>query len=465
MMLRRISGFLVLLLAFSLLVAWRCITPRVAISPRLPIPANHPSAQTSGASEGNPGSLSVGTGEPGPETGVWPCFRGPARNGIVTSPRITAWPEKGLQPLWKIKAGEGHAGVAIDSGRVFLLDYDESRKEDAIRCLSFTTGEEIWRYSYSVKIKRNHGMSRTVPAVAGDYVVTLGPKCHLCCLQAASGELVFKKDLVKEYGTRIPEWYAGQCPLIDDGRLILAPGGSCLMTAIELATGNTLWQTPNPEGWQMSHSSILAIDFEGERMYIWCSSDGAVGIRAADGALLWSLPEWKIKIATIPTPIEIGPGKILFTGGYNAGAAAYQLEHHEGGIRPAEVFRCDAKTYGSDQQTPVFHNGLVFAVIPGGKPACLTPDGKRQWIEEDYNFGLGPYLLFDDKMLILDDDHNKPGELTLFQIEPAGLKRLAGAKVIEGHDAWAPMAYADGRIILRDATTLVCLDVSGSGTP
>lgn len=465
MIFRKISRYLVLFLPFSLLVAWRCVSPRITTPERLPIPSNLPSIQSGTASEGNPGTLTHGVGIAGSETGVWPCFRGPDRDGIVHQPGIMSWSEKGPQILWKLKVGEGHAGVTIDAGRIFLLDYDESKKEDAIRCLSFTTGEEIWRYSYSVKIKRNHGMSRTVPAVRDRYVVTLGPKCHLCCLEAASGELVFKKDLVKEYGTRIPEWYAGQCPLIDGDRLILAPGGTCLMTAIDLATGNTVWQTPNPEGWQMSHSSILTINFEGDRIFVWCSSDGAVGIKADTGELLWALPEWKIKIATIPTPIEIGPGKILFTGGYNAGAAAYQIERHEGKYQVTETFRCDAKTFGSDQQTPVFHNGQIFAVIPGGKPACLSAEGKRLWIEEDYNFGLGPYLLFEDKVLILDDDHNKPGELSLFQIEPTGLKRLAGAKVIEGHDAWAPMAYADGRIILRDANTLMCLDVSGSMNP
>ena len=96
--------------------------------------------------------------------------------------------------------------------------------QDAIRCLSLDDGREIWRYNYPVEIKRNHGMSRTVPAVSGGYVVTLGPKCQVYCLNAATGALAWKKDLVRECGTTVPPWYAGQCPLIDGDRVILAPG-------------------------------------------------------------------------------------------------------------------------------------------------------------------------------------------------------------------------------------------------
>ncbi|MCA9450888.1 MAG: hypothetical protein KC931_27440, partial [Candidatus Omnitrophica bacterium] len=80
--------------------------------------------------------------------------------------------------------------------------------------------------------------------------------------------------------------------------------------------------------------------------------------------------------------------------------------------------------------------------------------------DEENLFGLGPYVAINGKLLVLDDNEKKPGELTLFDVSPQGATRIAGWKAIEGHDAWAPMAYSGGKLILRDATTLICLQLA-----
>src|SRR5690606_13956545 len=119
--------------------------------------------------------------------------------------------------LWSAELGEGHAGAAVAGGRVYVLDYDERRQADALRCFSLEDGREIWRRFYTVRLKRNHGISRTVPAVSGNYVVTLGPGCHLMACDARSGNLLWGLDLVEHFRTEVPLWYTGQCPLIDGG--------------------------------------------------------------------------------------------------------------------------------------------------------------------------------------------------------------------------------------------------------
>ena len=40
---------------------------------------------------------------------------------------------------------------------------------------SLKDGSEIWRFAYPVPVKRNHGMSRTLPAVTDEYIVSIGP--------------------------------------------------------------------------------------------------------------------------------------------------------------------------------------------------------------------------------------------------------------------------------------------------
>ncbi|MHC4759702.1 MAG: outer membrane protein assembly factor BamB family protein [Planctomycetota bacterium] len=158
--------------------------------------------------------------------GTWPRFRGANFDGIgrVEIVPATTWPEAGPGVLWSIDVGEGYAGAAVMAGRVYIMDYDRENAQDVIRCLSLEDGKDIWKYSYPVKVKRNHGMSRTVPAVTEKYIVTMGPKCHVTCLDPVTGEFKWMINLVREFNTTVPPWYAGQCPLIEDGKVIIAPG-------------------------------------------------------------------------------------------------------------------------------------------------------------------------------------------------------------------------------------------------
>ncbi|MCG3196665.1 MAG: hypothetical protein GHCLOJNM_01141 [bacterium] len=466
-MFNKVLFSLLITLCVALLLLWRVGPPKVAIAPRLPIPENQGKPKAPKAEEAsNPGTLVHSSGTPSADTGSWPQFRGADRRNIAAGFSIPdTWPAGGPPVLWKLPVGEGHAGPAIHKGRVFLLDYDEAKKEDVVRCLSLADGKDIWRYSYTSKVKRNHGMSRTTPAVSDRFLVTLGPNAHVHCLHPETGSLYWKKDLVAEYGTQVPEWYAGQCPLIDGDHVLLAPGGKCLLTAIDLATGNTVWETPNPKGWKMSHSSIAPAEFEGEKEYLWCSAEGAVAVSAKDGALLWDLPEWRIRIATVPSPADLGQGRILFSGGYGAGALAVKQVRKDGKIELETLYRTEPDVFGADQHTPILVDGLIYAVIPGGKLTCLTPEGKVHWSLADLNFGLGPFLFVDGKLLIQDDDHDSPGALCLYRVDAKGASQLASAKILEGHEAWGPMAFADGKLILRDSKTLVCIDLTKPGGP
>ena len=74
------------------------------------------------------------------------------------------WPAQGPPVLWSVDVGEGYASAAILDGMVYVLDYDREKQADVVRCLSLDDGKDISRHSYPVKVNRNHGMSRTVPA-------------------------------------------------------------------------------------------------------------------------------------------------------------------------------------------------------------------------------------------------------------------------------------------------------------
>ena len=416
------------------------------------------------------GVFTPGAGTPSALPGAWPCFRGPNRDNICTDPVPLAdkWPAGGPRPLWSIPMGEGYASPAVLNGRAYVLDYDRKNKSDVLRCLSLDTGEDIWRYSYGVEVLRNHGMSRTVPAVTDKYVVSLGPKCHVLCLDSQRGAMRWTIDLVGQYGTKVPQWYAGQCPLIDEGAAILAPAGRVLLIAVDCETGRVLWQTPNPRAWQMSHASVTPMEFAGRKMYVYSANEGTVGVDARDGRLLWETDAnwgaptyWGIKPSVVPSPVVLPEGRIFLCGGYNAGSKMIRLKEAGGRLVPELVFSLPAEAAGSEhfgveQQTPVFYEGYLYGIRrPADELVCMDLAGKVKWTSGERRFGLGPLLIAGGMIYAMDDN----GLLSLVRATPEKYEPLAEAKVLSGPDSWGPLVIVAGRLLARDMNNMVCLDV------
>ena len=401
----------------------------------------------------------------------WPRFRGSDFDNISKSPvkLIDKFPSDGPRKLWSVELGEGHSGAAIFEGLVYVLDYDEEQRADLLRCFSLAEGRELWSRGYNLNIKRNHGMSRTIPAVTDDHILTIGPMCHVMCLERKTGDLIWGLDIAKEYESEVPLWYTGQCPLIDEGKAIIATGGKALMVAIDCETGEKLWETPNPSGWKMSHSSVMPFTFGGRKMYVYSAVGALVGI-AADGddagKLLWSTTIWNHSVIA-PSPVCMPDGKIFMTAGYGAGAMMAQLSENNGEFAVEVLSKYPPRDgLACEQQTPLYWNGHLFGIMPkdGGpernRLVCAHPGDPMNpvWTSGPENrFGMGPFFIADNKLFILHDD----GTLTIARPDIKEYVQYDQVKVIEdGHDAWAPFAIANGYLIMRDAKTMVCLDMN-----
>jgi outer membrane protein assembly factor BamB len=228
------------------------------------------------------------------------------------------------------------------------------------------------------------------------------------------------------------------------------------MLAIEVTSGGVVWETPNPRKWDMTHSSIMPVDVAGERMYVYCASGGIVGISAKDGKELWNFPKWRVSTANVPTPVPVGDGRICFTGGYRAGSLMLQVQKTDEGFAAEELFRLKSKVFDSEQQTPIFYEGHLYGVRSNGELVCLDLSGNPLWTSgREHRFGLGAYMLANGLLYVLDDK----GNLSLFEARADACRLLARAQVLEGHESWGPMAMVQGRLLVRDLTRMVCLDV------
>jgi outer membrane protein assembly factor BamB len=237
------------------------------------------------------------------------------------------------------------------------------------------------------------------------------------------------------------------------------------MIGVDCQTGEVLWQTPNPEGLQMSHSSIMTMTLNEKRMYVYAAIGGVVGVSAEEadrGTVLWQTDAWSPKVVA-PSPVILENDRIFLTAGYGAGSMMIQVREQGGEYaveplfahRPQEGLACE-------QQTPILYDGHLFGILPkdGGQLrnqfVCYHPEGRIVWTSGPNNrYGLGPFMAADGKFFILGED----GVLTMIRATTAGFELLDRAKVLEGRDPWGPLALAGGRMLLRDSTEMVCIDL------
>lgn len=453
-----------------ILVGWHLYMSRENLTIQAPGADNRPEGLARKADEVVIGEYFMKYEEEAPAafTGEWTGFRGSHHDNIIkTSDKIAV--SAGEYPeMWSFETGEGHAAPVIYKGRVYLLDYVEAMNSDALRCFSLDTGKELWRRWYRVPMKRNHGFSRTVPAIGEGYVITIGPQGHVMCCDPETGDLKWTLDMQKAFKTEVPFWYAGQCPCVDGDQLILAPAGEgTLLAGIDCASGEIMWTTPNTSGYKMSHSSVIPMTLQAKRTYVYAGVGGVCGVSAEKedkGALLWETKQWLPSVIA-PSPLRLSENRVLLVAGYGTGGALLQVEKTgaKWSAMVSDQYKA-GKGLSSEQQTPILYEDMIISVMPkdgGGlrsKLVCYSPGDLHTpvWVSDaDERFGLGPYLAINRHLFVFKDD----GELYVYEILPKSLKLVKQQRIMEGVDAWGPLAYADGRLIVRDAHTVKCLKI------
>jgi len=407
------------------------------------------------------GSLGVSRLLPAAPPADWSQFRGPDRTNISKETGLLRqWPTARPKRLWSVPVEQGYAGAAVVAGRVYHQDYDLKKSEVIVNCRSLADGKQIWQYREAREIRPNHAITRTVPAVDGRFVISLDPKAVLTCLDAKTGRLIWRKNLVAEYKATIPAWYNGQNPLQEQDRIIIGTGGSAILVAIDKATGKDIWRTPNPGNLMLSHASVMPAVLGGVRQYIWGTLAGPLGVAASDGRLLWQFAR-KFNVAVAPSALTVSDELVFMTASFDAGSVMVRVRKAGDTFKAESVFDFKNNEWNSEVHTPIVYKGYMFAVgkKKRGLFTCLSFDGKEVWTSDGKaTFGLGSFLLADGMFFALDGD---TGKLRLIEASTTGYHELASAQVLGGEEVWAPMALYDGKLVLRDLTQMICLDVRG----
>ncbi len=425
----------------------------------------------------------------------WPQYLGPDRNSISSQKNILrTWPESGPEILWSVNVGIGYGGPVVKNGKVYLLDRDD-KVGDKLRCFDLNTGEELWKFEYSAVGEVMFPGSRSVPTVDDKHVYSCGPYGDLYCIDVNTHQAVWNKNIWTDFGGELPEggnpgfggpfptWAISQCPLIYGDLLILASQApEAGVVAYNKLTGKLIWKTPSLGKTGYVSPAIVKIDGNDHLVMVTASSGGrggqelvpgnVVGIDPLKGDILWKFTEWVCGIP-VPSAVDAGDNKLLVTGGYELGALMIKVEKQaDGSYVTTELFRTEE--FGDQTKTPLLYNGYFYAEYGTNNKrdglTCMDIDGNIMWkTKRDPDFNKGSMILADG--LILATDGAK--SLYLIEPDPSGFKPLASAELLSeveksddqmaarfGTQNWAPIALADGKLLIRDQSRMICLKVA-----
>jgi formylglycine-generating enzyme required for sulfatase activity/outer membrane protein assembly factor BamB len=387
----------------------------------------------------------------------WPRWRGPRGDGTWRAPKLPSkWPDGGLQRIWRQEIGGGYGGIAVSDGRAYVMDRQQMPEDvERILCFDAVSGELLWSQSYPVSYKHvNYDNGpRSTPTVWGRHVYTLGVVGHLYCLDAASGQSVWSKDLVGEFGAKVPIWGLSGSPLIFDDLLIVHPGAEpegCYM-AFDLTTGEERWRSlPDSAG----YATPILIDHQGTRQLVGWTPNNVRGLDPRTGKLLWTIP-FEVNYGTaIATPI-FQEGLVLVSSYYD-GSQAIRLG---AGTQGAEVAWHDRRNLRALMAQPLYRDGYVYLIDKRHGLTCFEmATGRKLWDDDNRMTPKGrnpqatmAWLNDDDRAIVLNSD----GDLILARFNPEGYFEDSRIDIIGR--TWAHPGFAGNCVYARSDAEIVCV--------
>ena len=413
--------------------------------------------------------------------GDWPQWRGPDRDGFAAADESLgpAWgvDENGPPELFKLTGmGAGFASVAVVGDRLYTTgNFPDGQRVVAV---DLPAGGEkpgvAWTTAFTEGVP-GHGYegSRSTPTVVGDRLYVTGSGGSVACL-STDGKMLWRKDFAKEYGSGPQTWGYAESPLVDGDLVVFTPGSdAALMVACDRETGKEEWRTPFPDDLgggkrEAGYGSPVVSNGGGVKQYVMMTGSGTVGVRAADGELLWSDPAAANGVAVIPTPLIEGD-TVFVSSGYGAGAACFDLKSDgDGGVTAETRYTLDGKDFQNHHGQMILHDGHVYAGTGHGgranSPVCLRlSDGGIVWgggKDRLTGPGKGSAALIAAGGDLLF--RYQSGEISRVKLTPDGYSETGRftPAVDTGQPAWAHPAVAGGVLFVREQDTLLAYDVN-----
>jgi len=410
-----------------------------------------PAGPAAAAGEGAaPASPAAG---PGP----WPRFRGPGGLGIGPWDDVpVAFDGKSGKGIdWKAKVPlPGPSSPIVAGGRIFLTGATRTRRE--LMAFEAASGAIAWRREVrpdgSVEPDPEDKLvwAAPTPASDGERVFAVFGNGDLAAI-ALDGSPVWARSLGKPENA----YGHGSSLEVARGKLIVQldqgndEDGKSRLLAIDPATGRTVWEARRP-ALPASWSTPIAIEAGGRAQVIACGGSWTVAHDLATGAEAWRAKCLGGEV--VPSPV-FSEG-LVFAVAVDGFLAAIRPEGSGDVTKTGIAWKIEEDLPATS--SPIAAGGLVVVSSSGGLVTCReAATGKKLW-EKDYetSFEASP-VLAGGIIRMIDEE----GVLRAFRLgrtfEEAGRSEL-------GEPVQASPALAPGRIYLRGKENLYAI---GTGAP
>ena len=428
----------------------RDAAPTVAPTPAPQTPAAVTTTGDVPPPRANAPAASAAVANSAPRRDYWPDFRGPHRDGRYdAAPIRTDWPGGGLPQLWKQPVGLGYASFVVADGRAFTIE--QRRQQEVVAAYDVDTGRELWTHGWDAAFVESLGGDgpRATPTYHDGRLYALGALGELECLEARSGAVVWRRNILTDNAAPNVTWGMSAAPLVVDGKVIVLPGGPAgkSVVAYSAATGEPVWASlDDPQ----AYTSPMLVTLGGVRQILVVSAQRAAGLDVDQGRLLWEYP-WVTQMAiSVAQPLLLGHDRVFLSAAYGHGAAVFEVSRTEAGLTTRTVW--ENTRMKNKFTSSVLHQGYIYG-LDEAILACLdAATGELKW--KGGRYGYGQVLLAGERLIVLTED----GDVALVKATPERFEQLARFAAISGK-TWNHPVIADGRLLVRNLREMAAFDI------
>jgi outer membrane protein assembly factor BamB len=380
----------------------------------------------------------------------WTDFRGSHRDGRYEgSPIRSNWPSGGLPRLWRQPVGLGYASFVVAEGRAFTIE--QRRHQEVVAAYAVDTGRELWTNGWDAEFTETLGGDgpRATPTYHDGRVYALGAAGELRCLDARSGALVWRHDILRENGAANLQWGMSGAPLIVDDKVVVLPGGlgGKSVVAYHKITGQPAWSAlDDPQ----AYTSPMLVTLGGVRQILVVSARRVMGLAVEDGRLLWEYPWSTYNGISVAQPLLLGDDRIFMSASYGHGAAVFEVTR--AGDRFATRTLWENSRMKNKFTSSVLRDGYIYG-LDEAILACLdAATGELKW--KGGRYGYGQVLLAGDRLIVTTED----GDVVLVKASPDRHEELARFSAVEGK-TWNHPVVAGGRLFVRNIREMAAFDI------
>lgn len=391
-----------------------------------------------------------------PKEGIkvsWPRFRGPGGDGeYEEAPILTHWPEDGLEELWRQPVGGGYASFAAVDGVAFTIE--QRQDQETVTAYDLRTGREIWAHGWEAFFQESMGGDgpRATPTWDQGLVYALGAQGELRALQADTGELIWRRNILEDAGAENIQWGMAASPLILDDAVIVQPGGpeGHSVVAYHKLTGEVLWHALSDT---QAYTTPMTASLAGRHQLLLVSATRALGLDLEEKDVLWEVPWVTSYDINASQPLLVDDNRFFISAGYGHGAALVEITPQDEGYGATTVW--SSNRMKNRFSSSVLHQGHVYG-FDEAILACLEVEtGELMW--KGGRYGHGQLLLAGEHLVVLTEK----GEVTLVEASPERFNEKARFQAIQGK-TWNVPAIAEGVLLVRNAREMAAFRIHGS---